>query len=379
MLMAHDSGVLVELRLMTALRLWLLAATAMLASCAGAPPATPPISPTDARAMIDRSLPHTLSDRSGWLNDIYTAFAVLTVQPSHENVCAVVSVIQQESGFQVNPVIPGLGGIAAKEIDRRAERAHVPLMIVHGVLDLKSPDGRTYAQRIERARTEKDLSDIYEDFIGGVPLGRTLFDDKNPIRTRGPMQVNVAFAEQFASAASYPYPVTRSIPDEVFTRRGSIYFGVAHLLDYRAAYDDYVFRFADYNAGRYASRNAAFQHAVTVASGIALDSDGALLPPAGDANAPGATELALRALAPRLRLNDAAIHASLLQAKYENFEQSALYVRVFELANQAAGAPVRRALLPSITLEGPKIKRHLTTEWYAWRVDQRFKRCLETP
>src|ERR1700678_561323 len=254
---------------MTALRLWLLAATTMLASCAGAPPATPPISPADARAMIDRSLPHTLSDRRGWLNDIYTAFAVLNIQPSHENVCAVVSVIRQESGFQVDPVIPGLGGIAAKEIDRRAERAHVPLMIVHGVLDLKSPDGPTYAQRIERARTEKDLSDIYEDFIAGVPLGRTLFDDKNPIRTRGPMQVNVAFAEQFASTASYPYPVTRSIPEEVFTRRGSIYFGVAHLLDYRAAYDDYIFRFADYNAGRYASRNAAFQHAVTVASGIA--------------------------------------------------------------------------------------------------------------
>jgi hypothetical protein len=364
---------------MTALRLWLLSAAAMLASCAGAPPTTPPKSPADARAMIDRSLPHTLSDRRGWLNDIYTAFAVLNIQPSHENVCAVVSVIQQESGFQVDPVIPGLGGIAAKEIDRRAERAHVPLMIVHGVLDLKSPDGRTYAQRIERARTEKDLSDIYEDFIAGVPLGRTLFDDKNPIRTRGPMQVNVAFAEQFASTASYPYPVTRSIPDEVFTRRGSIYFGVAHLLDYRAPYDDYVFRFADYNAGRYASRNAAFQHAVTVASGIALDSDGALLPPAEDANAPGATELALRTLAARLRLNDAAIHAGLLQARYENFEQSALYVRVFELANQAAGTPLRRALLPSITLQGPKIARHLTTEWYARRVDQRFKRCLEAP
>jgi len=28
-----------------------------------------------------------------------------------------------------------------------------------------------------------------------VPLGRTLFAESNPIRTRGPMQVNVAFAE----------------------------------------------------------------------------------------------------------------------------------------------------------------------------------------
>ena len=363
---------------MRAWRLWLLTAAALLASCASAPPATPPLSPADSRAMIERSLPRRLSDRSGWINDIYAAFTVLTVQPSHENVCAVVSVIEQESGFQVDPVIPGLGAIAAKEIDSRAARAHVPLVIVHGVLDLKSAGGQTYAQRIDRARTEKDLSDIYEDFISGVPLGRTLFDDKNPIRTRGPMQVNVAFAEQFAAAAPYPYPVTRSIPDEVFTRRGSIYFGVAHLLDYRAPYDDYAFRFADYNAGQYASRNAAFQHAVTVASGIALDSDGALLPRAEDADAPGATELALRALAARLGLNDLGIHAALEQGKRQSFEKTVLYVRVFELADQASGSPVARALLPTIRLQGPKIKRHLTTEWYAQRVDQRFQRCLRT-
>jgi Protein of unknown function (DUF1615) len=360
------------------LRIWLLSAAAILAGCVSAPPATPPLSPADSRAMIDRSLPRNLNDRSGWLDDIYAAFSVLTIQSSHENVCAVVSIIQQESSFQVDPVIPGLGAIAAKEIDSRAARAHVPLMIVHGVLDLKSDGGRSYAQRIDRARTEKDLSDIYQDFIAAVPLGRTLFDDKNPIRTRGPMQVNVAFAEQFAAAAPYPYPVTRSIPDEVFTRRGSIYFGVAHLLDYRAPYDDYVFRFADYNAGQYASRNAAFQRAVTLASGIALESDGALLPRAEDASAPGATELALRALAARLRLSEAAIHAALEQGRTKSFEQSALYVRVLELADQAAARPVPRAVLPSISLQGPKLKRHLTTEWYAQRVDQRFKRCLNT-
>ena len=61
-----------------------------------------------------------------------------------------------------------------------------------------------------------------------MPLGRSLFASWNPIRTRGPMQVNVAFAEQFASERPYPYPVKVSIADEVFTRRGSVYFGTAH-------------------------------------------------------------------------------------------------------------------------------------------------------
>ena len=359
-----------------ALRIWLLAWAAAMAGCAGGPP-TATLSPTDARAIIDESLPRGLSDRNGWLNDIYAAFTVLTVQPSHENVCAVVAVIQQESGFQVDPVIPGLGAIARREIDSRAEHAHVPLMIVHGVLGLKSSDGRTYSERIDRAKTEKDLSDIYEDFIAGVPMGRTLFDDKNPIRTRGPMQVNVVFANEFAAAAPYPYPVKRSIADEVFTRRGSIYFGIAHLLDYRAPYDGYIFRFADYNAGQYASRNAAFQHAVSVASGIPLDSDGALLPRVEDANTPGATELAARTLGARIALSNAAIHAGLQQGKFKSFEQSTLYLRVFELADQAAGTPVPRALLPAIKLQGPKITRHLTTEWYAQRVEQRFKSCLK--
>ena len=201
-----------------------IAATAalLLAACAGEKPveAPVPVKAEDAKSLIERSLPQGVPDRAGWTSDMYAAFTVLKITPSRENVCAVVAVIEQESGFRVDPVVPGLGSIARKEIDSRAARAHVPQMIVNGVLQLKSPDGRTYGERIDAARTEKDLSDAYQDLIGGVPLGRTLFADRNPIRTRGPMQVNVAFAEQFSSASPYPYPVRTSIADELFTRRG---------------------------------------------------------------------------------------------------------------------------------------------------------------
>jgi hypothetical protein len=353
------------------------ALTLLVGGCAGEQPvSTPVVNTADAKALIEQSLPRNATDRAGWTADMYSAFTVLTVAPSPENICAVVAVIEQESGFRVDPVIPGLGAIARKEIERRASAAHVPLVLVNGVLQLKSSDGRSYGERIDAARTEKDLSDAYEDFIGAVPLGQTLFAERNPIRTRGPMQVNVAFAEQFSSAAPYPYPVRSSIADELFTRRGSVYFGIAHLLDYRAPYDQFLYRFADFNAGQYASRNAAFQNALSVASGVPLIADGTLLPHDGDPNTPGETELALRTLAVRLKMSPGAIHNALLDARTKSFESTPLYQRVYAIAEQRSGVQQPRALVPRIKLAGPKIKRSLTTDWYAHRVDDRFKRCL---
>jgi hypothetical protein len=352
--------------------------TAMLTSCASAPPAVQPaaIGSSDARGKIERSLPPGVSDRPGWAADMYAAFTVLNIEPTDETACAVIAVIEQESGFHVDPIIPGLPAIAWREIDRRSERAGIPRIVVHTALHLTSSTGRSYGERIDSARTEKDLSDIFEDFIGAVPMGRSLFAERNPIRTRGPMQVNIAFAEAYAAAKPYPYPVKLSIADEVFTRRGSLYFGIAHLLAYPAPYGAYIYRFADFNAGQYASRNAAFQSAVGRATGISITPDGALLPHDGDADDPGSTELAVRALGKRLGMGDGAIHSALERGKAADFEQTQLYRRVFALADQAERHPLPRALIPHIQLHGPKISRRLTTDWYAHRVDQRFKRCL---
>lgn len=353
-------------------------AVALLAACASSPPPPAPPSPTpaEARALIERSIPRNVADRAGWAADLYSGFTVQSIDVSRDNVCAVAAVIEQESGFRVNPVVPDLPAIAWREIDTRAARAGVPKLIVHGALQLKSPTGRTYGERIDGARTEKDLSDIFEDFIAAVPMGRTLFEEKNPIRTRGPMQVNVAFAEQYAAAVPYPYPIKASVADELFTRRGSLYFGIGHLLRYSAPYDQYLFRFADFNAGQYASRNAAFQNALGTASGISLIPDGALMPHGAGSKDPGSTELAARALARRLNLSESAIHSALEQGRSRDFERSALYLRTFSLAEQTAKEPLPRALVPQIELHSPKIRRHLTTDWYARRVDGRFRQCL---
>jgi hypothetical protein len=331
----------------------------------------------NVRAVIDSALPAAVSDRGGWIADIAGSFTKLGVPPTRENACAVVAVIEQESGFQADPVIPGLGKLALQTIDGRASRAGVPLVLVHAALDLKSSDRRTYRQRIRAAHTEKQLSEIFDDFIGRVPLGHRLFATWNPIRTRGPMQVNVAFAERFEAVKPYPYhDPRRDLRDELFTRRASIYFGIAHLLDYQAPYDRYLYRFADYNAGQYSSRNAAFQRAASVIAGVPLPPDGALLAKDPHAEGAGSTERVLFAIAHRLRLSQAQIHEALEQGTAASFEQTDLYQRVFELADRRSGRRLPRAVLPKIRLEGPKIERTLTTGWYARRVNGRFERCV---
>ena len=304
-------------------RLAALAALLALVSLAGCFPErgaeTPTATPAQPQAIINAALPPTLSDRAGWAADLLSGFNALGIEPSRERVCAVVAVIEQESGFHVDPVIPNLGAIAWREIDVRAQRAFIPSSLVHSVLQLKSSTGRSYSERIDHARSERELSDIYEDFIAAVPLGRTLFAESNPIRTRGPMQVNVAFAEQFAAHKPYPYPVKLSVADEVFTRRGSLYFGIAHLLDYQAPYDRSLYRFADYNAGQFASRNAAFQSAVARLTKTALVEDGALLPHDSRLESSGGTEAAVRTLRGRLNLSERAMRSDLEQGKSAGF------------------------------------------------------------
>ena len=342
-------------------------------------PGYPRLGAAEGRALVSRLLPDGVADRAAWATDIYAAIAALDIPPTPENICAVVAITAQESGFRVDPTVPGLPAIAKKEIERRRERAGVPKVMLDAALALPSSNGKRYGERLDAVKTELQLSDLFEDFIDRVPLGRTFFADRNPVRTAGPMQVSISFAESFAAARPYPYPLSDSIRSEVFTRRGGMYFGVAHLLDYRAPYDRYLFRFADFNAGRHASRNAAFQSAVTQVSGIPLVLDGDLLryEDGRPTREPGATELAIRVLARRLDLGTGEIRRDLELGTTGGFEQSALYSRMFALADKASGKRVPRALVPDILLQGPKITRKLTTEWFARRVDGRHQACLQ--
>jgi hypothetical protein len=342
-------------------------------------PASLPAS--EAKQRIARLLPAYVKDRAGWAGDLHAAFVSLDIPHGAPTYCAVIAVIEQESSFSADPVVPGLPAIVRRELDERAGRYGIPTLVVSAALRLDSPDGRSYNERIDALRTEKQLNALFEEMIDRLPLGRRLFADYNPVRTGGPMQVSVDFAERQARDRAYPYPVGRSLRDEVFTRRGGVYFGSAILLAYPAPYDAAVYRFADFNAGRYSSRNAAFQLALGRVAGRPLAADGDLLryDHGQPIAAPSAVEEAALAVAPRLDLSRVHIRRDLLLEKSPDFGRSPLYLRVFELADHAAGRPLPRQALPQIDLKSPKIQRKLTTEWFAKRVDERYRTCLARP
>jgi Protein of unknown function (DUF1615) len=349
-----------------------LMALALLQGCAGRREEEPEADPAKVRAQLMRLLPVQAKDREGWARDIQVAFEAQRIAPSKRNLCAVLAVTEQESTFNADPQVPGLGRIAREEIDRRAARLHVPKLLVDAALKTPSGNGQSYQQRLLAVRSEKQLSALYDEFIARLPLGKTLLDGLNPVHTGGPMQVSIDFAEKHAK--DYPYTYDGTIRQEVFSRRGGMYFGIAHLLGYPAHYERQLYRFADFNAGWYASRNAAFQAALSKVTGAALALDGDLVAPGSIM--PGSTEQAARKLGVKLGLRNTQIRNQLELGDSLAFEDSKLYNGVFALADAAAGKPLPRAVLPGIELKSPKITRKLTTAWFAGRVDERYERCM---
>ena len=337
-----------------------------------------PISRSQTAATVVHFLPKSIEDADGWAKDITVAFKALKLPLNEQNICAVVAVTEQESSFNANPPVAGLPRIVRAEIRQRAEKFGIPEMAVNLALAVHSPDGRTYDERIDALKTENDLNMLYADMTSELPLGRQLLESYNPVKTGGPMQVSLKFAEQQIQDKPYPYSIRSSLRDELFSRRGGLYFGIAYLLDYPATYDQMLYRFADFNAGRYASRNAGFQAAVQQLSGQGLDADGDLLRYLNGAVSaePSQTQKAVLSLADRLKLTEEEIVRDLKKEKTAGFDKTQLFLRVFALAMQS-GARMPQAQLPDIRLNSPKLTHGLTTSRFAKRVDERFHACLK--
>ena len=144
--------------------IWLIALAALaLATCVNPPPRPPPVDPDAVRAEIMRLLPAKTETAQGWAIDIFAAFEALKIPPTSEHICGVLAVIEQESNFQVDPQVPDLPAIARREIEARAASHHIPKFMVDAALEIRSANGSSFRERLEHARTEKDLSEPESD------------------------------------------------------------------------------------------------------------------------------------------------------------------------------------------------------------------------
>lgn len=337
------------------------------------PPALKSISQLEAQALLNKLLPAKISERNGWRNDLLDGFTALKIPYTPEYFCAVMAVIEQESSWQGDPPVPGLGKIVWKQVEEKAGKYHIPLIAVQTALLKSSPNGKSYKERIDKLQTEAQMNAVFEDLASDAKRLSLPFNMSNPIRTGGPMQVSVEFAEGHVRAWPYPYARRGSVRSEVFSRKGGVYFGTAILLQYPAPYSKMIYRFADFNAGRYASRNAAFQAALNKLTNDSMDLDGDLLryENGNPSRQSSGTEKALQSMGKRLNLSHEEIRRDLRLEKLSGFGQTPLYQRLFALAGN-----MPREALPQIDLKSPKITRKLTTEWFAKRVDGRYQTCL---
>jgi hypothetical protein len=337
-----------------------------------------------------------VKEADGWAADLLDVMQAQKIPATRENVCAALAVIDQESNFVANPVVPGLGKLAEKSL--RDRFGHVPFLsgMVLDWLDTHPKGEKAYLQRIREARTERDLDLTYRAMVNDFGaasnmslvvqsgLLNRMIEQRNNISTVGSMQVSVRFALDEARGRRY-LPMTLSddyaVRDELYTRRGGMYYGVKQLLGYDSGYAQKVFRFGDYNSGRFSSRNAAFQRVVALLGKQPIARDGDLL--TYDKNgkpqtAASGTERAVRDLnkSANLGLSEAQIRTDLLQEKSAEFGTTPTYIAVKNLYLRAAGKPAPYAELPGIDLSSPKLKHRMTTASYAASVQKRYAKCM---
>jgi len=383
----------------------LLVAAVVLAGCAGARPGAtvasagtaPPLATAEEIAVL---IPESVPERREWSEAIAGALTQNHLPSDRTSVCAVIAVIGQESGFQANPVVPGLARIVRARIDRyKAKLGPLGDPLLERLLAGHAPgDPRPFTRRLDTVRTERDVDLLFRDLLAyyqanhpalfeAVSWAGKLADldelaDLDPITTAGSMQVSVRFAAQWAREHQGP-PSVSAVRDALYTRAGGVSFGAARLLGYPVRYDRPLYLFADYNAGYYASRNAAVQAHLARLTGLPLALDGDLLAYQrnGDpSDRESASEQAVQAFAARHAptLTARQIRRDLLQEKTLAFEETDTY-RAIAAAEQRAGRAPEYARLPDVALDSPKLTRPLSTAWFAHAVDRRYQNCQAAP
>jgi len=376
----------------------------LLLGCSAFTPTPEPVLPFEQRPITAegaaKAFPSDrVKDRAGWAADLHGILVAHAIPATNGNVCAAVAAVEQESGYAADPTVPGMGTmIDAWIAEKQATMGKLPGWALgtglRAVLDAK-PKGhtRSYYERLQAAKTERDVDLVFRELVDTqraklpAPLRKAEeaaqfvgldLDNLNPITTAGCLQVKVDFAEDHAREHGTDRALVR---DQLYTRAGCLHYGVVRLLDWDAGYDTPLYRFADYNAGVYASRNAAFQEQVATLSGAKLALDGDLLRyneggrPAAE---PSQTLTAVLDVVAKnaLDLTEARVRRNLGKEKKRDFEETDTAKAIRELYATKQRKEPAYARLPDVHLDSIKLAGDRTTAWFAQSVDRRYKACL---
>jgi hypothetical protein len=349
--------------------------------------------PIAADAAV-RGIPSHIKDRPGWSQDIIRAVEAAGKVPTTERYCAVVAVIGQESGFQPDPVVRNLPQIVRKGLlEKFTPLGPLAEPAMNALLAGKPPGSdETFARQINRLRTERDLDRMFRDvaaayreqfpgtFIISTALAKLLgkggLADLNPVTTAGSMQVKVSFARTTRPFEDLSEEGAR---EKLYTRAGGVLAGTIRLLHYEADYDDIIYRFADYNAGEYAARNAAFQEMLSqlLQEPLVLDGDLLAYDKFGRQTLRETNSLqamlrfgAMQGLSPNQIRKDAR------DEKDADFEDTDIWESVRSAWEEKHRREPPYARMPQLTLTSPKLQRSRSTAWFARNVKIRHDKCL---
>jgi hypothetical protein len=349
-------------------------------------------------ATLIKAAEKSVVDASGWALDLHDVLQQLDLPQSKENICASIAVIDQESGFVADPMVPGLGKVSEQALRSKFEKVPIGGTIALRWLEANPSPNASFMARIRNAKTERDLDLAFRslvayagkttslDVVLKLGLLNKFIEEKNEIDTVGSMQVSVKFALTETRKRRW-LPMTLDdvygVRDQLYTRQGGMYFGVKQLLDYDTGYSQKIFRFADFNAGRYASRNAAFQQVVAKLTGQELAYDGDLLRYGKDGQplkTITATEKAVRLANSKhnLGLDENTIRADLLKEKDVGFASTRTFIALRDRYATTSKTPAAFAALPDIALISPKLSRSFTTRRFAESVNKRYQACMKT-
>ena len=353
-----------------------------------------PSTPTLSAKQIAKLIPSRVKNRQSWAGDIERVFDELKLHKDKQNLCTVIAVIDQESNFHANPSVPNLGEASLKEIDSRLESKLGKQLagVFRTMLATKPSKDNNFVKQIKAVKTEKELDELYQaifDYftttykVSGVNsltklTGEALDERLNPITTLGSMQVHINYAKAHRRANM----TDRTLRADLYGQYGGLYYGIHRLMKYKADYDQPLYRFADYNSGIYSSRNAAFQQRVATLTGkkLAIDGDLLLYSGGGVSDKVGQTEQALIALLATTPtpMSDKQIRSDLKKEKKQSFESTQTYQEVNRLFEAKRGKKPSYAIMPQVTISGPKLSQDYNTNWFATRVDKRYQTCMST-